>query len=159
MAIIAAYGKMGYGNILNEIQKHYTHNIIAGAYVPTKHSYLPNDDRFTDFSSLQPILKKLDEASSVKIPKSFKNPFSNIFPNLRSRLGVKIYKDDKCDNCGICNTACDNKAIINGKTNKACIRCLKCVTQCPKQALHFSKSLSMRIYLRKKKLNKLLIYV
>ncbi|MDE5593006.1 MAG: 4Fe-4S binding protein, partial [Clostridiales bacterium] len=52
-----------------------------------------------------------------------------------------------------------NNAIAYGKTNRKCIRCLKCVAQCPQNALHFSARLPMRTYLRKKKCDKLLIYV
>ncbi|MDE6293488.1 MAG: 4Fe-4S binding protein [Clostridiales bacterium] len=45
-----------------------------------------------------------------------------------------------------------------GKTNRKCIRCLKCVSECPNNALHFSTRLPMRMYLRKKKCDKLIIY-
>lgn len=160
LVMIATYGKMNYGNVLYEIQHHYKHNIIAAAYVPTQHSYVPDPlDEFNDFESLDAIIKKLDAPSPVTIPKSSKNPFSDLFPDFRSRLGVKIFKDENCDNCGVCNAACAEHAIKNGKPNKNCIRCLKCVTVCPQNSLHFSNRLPMRIYLHKKKVDRLVIYV
>lgn len=155
---IATYGKMCYGNVLYEIQKHYRHNITAAAYVPTKHSYLQEND-FSDYESLQPILTKIDSFDKIIIPKAYKNRLSNICKCLRSRIGVKIYKDKNCNNCGMCNAVCNNSAIVYGKTNQKCIRCLKCVAQCPQNALHFYNRLPMRAYLRKKKCDKLIIYI
>lgn len=155
---IATYGKMCYGNVLYEIQKRYDYNIIAAAYVPTKHTYL-NENDFTDFESLNPILSKINNPTQIKLPKTYKNPLSGFFKGSRSRMGVKIYKDNNCNNCGICNAVCNNNAIAYGKPNRKCIRCLKCVAQCPNNALHFTTRLPMRIYLRKKKCDKLIIYV
>lgn len=155
---IATYGKMCYGNVLYEIQKHYHHNITAAAYVPTKHSYI-EENSFSDFESLNPILDKISSLDKIILPKAYKNPLSNICKGLRSRMGVRIYKDNNCNNCGKCNAVCNNSAITCGKTNRSCIRCLKCVEQCPQHALHFTTRLPMRTYLRKKKCEKLIIYV
>ncbi len=155
---IATYGKMCCGNVLYEIQKRYNHIITAAAYVPTKHTYL-HENEFADYESLNPILSKINSRDKIVIPKTYKNPLSNICKGLRSRMGVKIYKDSKCNNCGKCNAACNNNAIAYGKTNSKCIRCLKCVEQCPQKALHYISRLPMRLYLRKKKYDKLIIYV
>ena len=155
---IATYGKMCYGKVLYEIQRHYTHKITAAAYVPTKHTYL-DENEFTDFECLNPILSKINSINSITIPKTYKNPLSNICMSLRSRMGVKIYKDNKCNNCGLCNEICNNNAITYGKTNRKCIRCLKCITQCPNNALHFTTRLPMQLYLRKKKCDKPIIYI
>ena len=38
LAVIAAYGKMHHGNVLYEIKTQYRKNIVAGAYVPTRHA-------------------------------------------------------------------------------------------------------------------------
>ncbi|MDE5593242.1 MAG: hypothetical protein K2I75_04845, partial [Clostridiales bacterium] len=137
---IATYGKMCYGNVLYEIQKRYRHNVTAAAYVPTKHSYI-DENGFTDYESLNPILSKINCYDKITIPKSYKNVLSNVCKGLRSRMGVKIRKDDNCNNCGKCNAVCNNNAIAYGKTNRKCIRCLKCVAQCPQKALHFSARL------------------
>lgn len=161
LVLVATYGKMSYGNVLWEIQNKTSHNVIAAAYVPTKHSYLENDSRFENFEALKPILNKIasDCNECVKIKKSFKNPFASFFKDWRSRIGVKIYKDKKCDNCGVCAEVCKSSAIKNGKTDRRCIRCLKCVNECPRAALHFKLSPLMRTYLSKNKKNELKIFV
>ena len=160
LALIATYGRMNYGNVLNEIQRKFKLKIVAGAYIPTKHSYL-NENEFNDFELLEPIFAKLSSPipSTVSIPKAFKNPFSDFFPTLRSRLGVKIKRNSSCNGCGICAKNCPLQAIQNGKTNKRCIRCLRCVEECPKRALSFRLSLPMRLYLRKRKRNETLVFV
>lgn len=155
---IATYGKMCYGNVLYEIQKRYKHNITAAAYVPAKHSYKQDTESF-DCESLAPILSKINDPTPVTIVKSYKNPFANIFKGLWSRLGVKIYKDNNCNGCGACTAICNNNAINNGVTTRKCIRCLKCVAQCPNNALHFKNRLTMRLYLRKNKINKTVLYI
>ena len=158
LAVIATYGRMCFGNVLYYIQKHYAHNIVAAAYVPTKHSYL-TEDGFDGWERLDPIITKLNDPSRVKIPKTYKNPLSDFCKRWRGRMGVKLYKDERCNNCGACDSVCDNNAIKNGKPNRRCIRCLKCVNNCPQGALHFALSLPMRVYLQKKKIDDLIIYV
>ena len=159
LTAVATYGKMCYGNVLQEIQHRYHKNIVAGAYIPTKHSYIDNDDVFCDFRHLIPLIEKIKRPSKIMIPKSYKNPFANLFPALRSRLGLKISKNENCNNCDICTEHCDFKAIELGYTNSKCIRCLKCVKVCPNNALSFKLRLPMKLYLRKKKVDKLIIYV
>ena len=158
ITVIAAYGRMCHGNALYEAQRKYPHDIVAGAYVPTRHSYL-QDEEFDDFQSLEPIIQKILAPSKIKIPRSYKNPFSEFLKRKRSQLGVKITKTDKCDGCGLCAQVCKCDAIKDGVTNKKCIRCLKCVGACPKSALKFSLSSPMKAYLKKKKQNKLIIYI
>lgn len=158
LAVIAAYGRMCCGNVLHEIQKRYRHSIIAAAYVPTKHAY-SDESGFADFDALAPIVAKLGNPAAVKIPKAYKNPLSDLCKGLRSRIGVKLYKDaSRCDNCGVCNSVCKNNAMYNGKADGKCIRCLKCVAECPNNALRFALRLPMRLYLRKKKRDRLVIY-
>ena len=126
LTAIATYGKMCCGNVLYEIQKNYQKNIIAGAYIPTKHSYIDNDD---------------------------------VFPKLRSRLGLTIQRSADCGGCNLCAERCSFGAIQSGITNRKCIRCLKCVEACPRQALKIKLGLPLKLYLRKKKTNELIIYV
>lgn len=158
LIVIAVYGKMCHGNVLYEIQQKFHHNIIAAAYVPAKHTYI-NEPRFCDFDMLRPIADKVTIHSVIKIPRSYKNLFSNVFKGLRSRMGVKIIKNNDCDNCGACKNCCPQNAIENGKTNSKCIRCLRCVAYCPKQALTIKTSPLMSAYLKKKKQDELIIYV
>ena len=159
LALIATYGRMGCGNALWEIARDYSFNIIAGAYIPTAHSYLTDDKEFDNFSSLYNLQEKiLNGNSKVVFPKLFKNPFASFFKDTRSRVNLKIIKNNNCISCGECNKKCPYKAINNGKTNKNCIRCLKCVSSCKQNALFHKKGVILNLYLKKKKQNKLIIY-
>lgn len=159
LIVVATYGKMCCGNVLYEVQNKFHMNVVAGAYIPCGHAYLDNDAAFCDFEQLAPLLEKIENPSRIDIPKLYKNPFANLFPSLRSRLGLKLYKNANCDSCDICAKHCSFKAIKSGVTNSKCIRCLKCVTVCPNNALDFKLRLPMRIYLRKKQINKTIIYI
>ena len=159
LTVIATYGKMCYGNILYEIQTKFRRNLVAGAYIPTKHTYLAEDTPFCDWARLTPVLEKIKNPSTIQIPKSYKNPLSNLSPALRSRLGVKIYKSANCDQCGVCTQHCDFHAIEAGVVNSKCIRCLRCVTVCPNQALRFQLRFPLKLYLRKRPINKTVVYI
>lgn len=159
LTAIATYGKMCCGNVLYEIQKKYKMNLIAGAYVPTKHSYLKNDKSFQAYEQLNPILEKIKNPRSIKIPKLYKNIFSNFLPRLRSKLSLKLIKTAKCCSCGACTRACDFKAIKEGIPNHKCIRCLKCITICPYNALDFKQSFLLQIYLKKQKSDQFILYI
>ncbi len=158
LTLLATYGRMCYGNALWDIQRKYKHNVVAGAYIPTKHSYLV-EKGFENFKELDVIIEKIKNPSTVELPKEYKNPFADFFKKTRSRLGVKIIKGIDCDECGACDKLCINNAIKNGKTNSNCIRCLKCVTSCPKNALSIRVRLPLRLYLKKKKTDNLMIYI
>ena len=159
LTAIATYGKMCCGNVLCEIQKNYQKNIVAGAYIPTKHSYIDNDDVFCDFDKLKLIVEKVKEPSYIQLPKLYKNPLADVFPKLRSRLGLTIQRSADCSGCNLCAECCSCGAIQSGITNRKCIRCLKCVEACPHQALKIKLGLLLKLYLRKKKTNELIIYV
>ena len=159
LTAIATYGKMCCGNVLYEIQKNYQKNIVAGAYIPTKHSYIDNDDVFCDLDKLKPLVEKVKEPSYIQLPKLYKNPLADVFPKLRSRLGLTIQRSADCSGCNLCVERCSFGAIKSGKTNGNCIRCLRCVETCPHQALKIRLGLPLKLYLRKKKTNKLIIYV
>lgn len=60
---------------------------------------------------LDPMITKLNDPSRVTIPNTYKNPLSDFFKRLRSRMGVKLYKDKRCNNCGACDSVCNNNAI------------------------------------------------
>lgn len=158
LTVIATFGRMCHGNVLHEIQKRHNHNVVAAAYIPTRHSYL-SDGEFDRFDELQAVLDKIFNPAPVTIPKSYKNPLSNVLQGWRSRVGVKIYRGDECDGCGICDGVCPFGAITKGKPNRKCIRCLACIAHCPKKALHSANRLPMRLYLKKKKTDKLEIFV
>lgn len=156
---VATYGKMCHGDVLRDVSKYCNCEIIAAAYVPTKHSYIADDTEFDDFCALDALFAALDEPKPINIPKSYKNPLSCFFPRLRSRMGVKLYKTVACDGCGACESACDEGAIKNGRPNGKCMRCLKCVAACPHGALRFRCRSLMNKYLGKEKVCDLEIYV
>lgn len=154
--IIATYGKMNYGRAVYDAQKLIKGKIIGGAYIPSKHSYKPEDTHFSDFEKLDSLIEKINSEDEVVIPKTKKNLFANMFKHLRAKYGVKIIKTDRCISCSICNTVCPN--ITDGKPNSKCSRCLKCVYECPSQALEFKLRPIHKKYLNKPKKNELIIY-
>ena len=158
ITVIATYGRMCPGNVIYEIGKKYHSNIVAAAYIPTKHSYL-TEESFSDFKRLKPLIEKIKSPSKVKLPRLYKNPIADLLPRLRSRIGIKMIKNGKCDSCGMCTEGCDFGGIKNGITNTKCVRCLRCVKNCPMEALSFKARLPLKIYLNKKKSNKLIIYI
>ena len=159
LTVIATYGKMCCGNVLYEIQRSFPHNIVAAAYIPTKHSYIKDDVAFSDFDQLRAVVAKIKEPSPIRLPKLYKNPLADIAPKWRSRLGLTIRKSADCNGCNLCAERCSHGGIQSGKTNGNCIRCLACVVSCPRQALSIKHSLPLRLYLAKKKSDKLIIYV
>ena len=159
LTLVATYGKMCCGNVLQEIQKRYNQNIVAAAYVPTKHSYITDDAYFCDYEKLTEIVQKIKNPSTITLPKLYKNPLANIFPKLRSRIGLTITKNANCTACDLCGKNCVCNAIHTGVTNKDCIRCLKCVTMCPHNALEIKVGFPLKLYLKKKKCNRTIIYV
>jgi len=157
---VATYGKMCCGNVLWEIQKRYPqHTVTAGAYVPTKHTYLTDDPPFDDYPLLDPLLDKVNHPAPIRFPKLHKNPFADVMPALRSRLSVRLYRTQACDGCGRCTARCPQKAIHGGATNRKCIRCLRCVRECPQGALDIMLCLPLRLYLRKKRMTQTVVYV
>ena len=159
LALVATYGKMYHGNVLWEIQRKSIFNIVAGAYVPTKHAYLQQDETFDNFDKLHCVVEKIKNPSTICFPKLRKNSFANFIPKLRSQLGVKLRKNARCNGCGHCTEQCKLHAIDRGVTNNKCIRCLKCAHTCPQNALDYTLSLPLKLYLRKQKTTQLVIYV
>ena len=146
VALIATYGKISYGNVLYEAQKLLHGQVIAGAYIPMGHTFLDGDYEF-DVTQLLPIVQRMKAPRQAAIPKAFKNPLANFFPGLRSRIGVKIEKGANCCSCGLCERSCPVGAIQNGRIHSQCIRCLRCVTNCPPKALRYKNSRILDAYL------------
>ncbi len=159
LTVIATYGRMCPGNVLYEIQRKYGHSIVAGAYIPTGHSYIDGDDEFSDFDKLSAIVDKMKIPSEIRLPRLYKNPLANILPTLRTRLGLKITASNECDGCGVCTDTCPVGAMCKGKADRRCLRCMRCVNSCPRRALEPRLGLPMRLYLRKKRTEKTIIYV
>ncbi len=158
--LIATYGKISYGNVLYEASKIINSEIIGASYVPIGHTFLDETNDF-DLTRLSPIIEKIkNPQGSVIIPKSFKNPLANLFPNLRSRMATKIKKDESlCEGCNLCGEKCSENAIEKGKIKGDCIRCLKCVSVCPKHALKFYSGLILKLYLSQERKNEFKLFL
>lgn len=157
VALIATYGRISYGNVLWEAQRLVSGDVIAGAYVPAGHTFLPGDGDF-DREGLLPILDKIKNPRPIQIPRSKKDFIADIFPAWRSRVGVKLFADSRCNGCNVCEDHCPMGAIQNGKPNKNCIRCLRCVRLCPQKALHFQNSRILNRYLLKYHKDELILF-
>ena len=157
LTAVATYGRMCHGNVLYEIQRGHSARIVAGAYLPTAHAY-KGDEPFAAFERLEPLVQKILHPTEIVLPRCYKNPFADLFPRLRSRMGVRLYRTDACVSCGICDKSCPVHAMHGGVPDQACIRCLKCVSVCLHGALHCKLRLPMRRYLKKKPKNEIVLY-
>ena len=157
---VASYGRMCHGNVLKELQQKYgaQHALIAAAYLPTKHTYL-EEESFLALERLQPLVENQWSDQKVEIPRSYKNPLANFAMGWRSRIGIKIVKNNRCIGCGLCERECVYKAMQKGKPNQKCVRCLRCVARCPVQALTFTCRAPLKWYLKKKKKDDLVLYI
>ena len=149
-ALLATYGRMGFGNVLQEAAALCPGTVIAAGCVPTGHSYLP-ENLPVDPERLQPFIDQVRNPRPVVIPRRRKTLLARIYPELRGRLGIKIRRGSQCTNCGVCNGICPVKTMNYGSPGAACLRCLRCVTGCPADALSFRCGLFMRLYLRRPK--------
>lgn len=162
LAVVATYGKMCHGNVLYEVQKGYkAGKIIAAAYVPMQHAYLPGRTK-PDYDALQSLAQKLTapDPIPVQVPRSYKNPLADLFPAARSRMGVSMYLDaSKCKSCKSCENNCLHGGIESGKFTNRCIRCLKCAADCPVGAISHRNRLPMRLYLKKRPTERVEVYL
>lgn len=85
LTVVATYGKMCCGNVLQEIQRDYNQNVVAAAYVPTKHTYIEEDTPFCDYAKLVKVIEKIKDPAPIELPKLYKNPLANLFPNGEAR--------------------------------------------------------------------------
>lgn len=158
VVLIACYGRMHHGNVLIEAAKLVPGQVIAAAYVPIGHTYL-NEPAAVDTDALEVILLRIHDPRPAKLKREFKNPLADFFPTLRSQIGVKIERNDGCTGCDICARSCPMGDMRRGIPGNSCIRCLSCVERCPQNALEVRYSLPLRLYLRKKKKNKTILYL
>ncbi len=158
VVLIAAYGGISPGNVLREASDCVCGTVIAAAAVPTGHSFLSEPDGGEN-SFLSPIIERIYRPQKAEIPKLFKNPFSDFFPAWRSRVGVKITCSSQCNDCKICEINCPMHAMHNGRPDEKCIRCLRCIRLCPKGALRFTLRPAVKGYLRKKRKNRLYLFL
>ena len=158
VVLVATYGRMGYGNVLWEAAEYTTGRVIAAAYVPTGHSYL-QEEVPVNYEALHPILDRIADPQPVTVPKLRKWWLADLFPDIRSKISVKLQRNDSCTQCGLCDEQCPMGTMKNGIPGKDCIRCLRCVTQCPENALQFSCCSVLRWYLRKPRQTETVLYL
>ncbi len=148
--LIATYGKISHGNVLWEASRATRTQIIAGAYIPTGHSFLGQGADF-DANELDAILDRVAAPQPAEIPRCGKNPFASFAPAWRSRVGLRLDKTEACNACGICTRACPMGAMQNGTPDSRCIRCLRCVSTCPQKALRTKMHPLLSSYLRRQR--------
>lgn len=157
LTAVATYGRMCCGNVLYELRYKYRMNLVAGAYMPAKHTYL-DEGGIDGLEALALLVEKILHPAPIEVPRLYKNPLADLFPMLRSQIGVRLYRTADCTGCGLCTACCPHKAMHAGVPDKNCIRCLKCVAVCPQSALTYRVGLILRLYLRKRRMEKILIY-
>lgn len=132
--LIATFGRISFGNVICEAEALTDATVIAAACVPMGHSFLQEEYGF-DVSLLAPLLARIQAPQPATLSASEKDAFADIFPALRSRIGMRISKAADCNRCGLCDTQCPTGAMQSGKIGASCIRCMRCVSLCPKKAL------------------------
>ena len=157
-ALVATYGGFSPGNVLREGAKLTAATVIAGACIPTGHSFLREAAVF-DTPALEPLLARIRYPEEAVFPRLRKNPFSDLLPAWRSRIGLKICKNQSCTACGVCAKLCPMSAMENGTPTHKCIRCLRCVNNCPQNALVIRSTLPMKLYLNRKRSPKLYLFL
>lgn len=157
IVLLATYGGISPGNVLQKASRSVCGTVIAAAAVPTGHSFL-SQSNCEDYSALIPLCNRIYQPQKIKIPRLFKNPFADFFPSWRSRMSVTIRRTSACDNCKICEISCPQQAFHDGKPNHNCIRCLRCVSLCPKNALQFSVRAITKHYLLKERVGRWYIF-
>ncbi len=158
VAFAATYGRKSYGNVIEDAVKLTNAEFIGGICVPCGHSFLSEPDNF-DFSSIEKFIGRIKNPQKAIVSKSHKDFYADLIPAQRTRIGIKIKRNSLCNDCKICEKNCPMGAIKNGKINNKCIRCLRCVTECPENALEFKTLWFMKAYLIPNRKNEFKIYL
>lgn len=157
IALVATYGRVNAGNAVYEAARLLKAPVVAALYLPARHSYLQESYQTPEVP--QSFIGKLVSDAPAKISKRRKTPFAGCLPSLRSRALIKIKRSAACSGCNLCKENCTVKAIDCGKTNARCVRCLKCVYDCPHGALTVKKSRVLSRYLKRATRNDIIIYI
>lgn len=150
VALIATYGKICPGNVLQDAQKQIKGQVIAGAYIPTGHIYLREDASF-ETEKLEGLFNRIRSPHPAIMPRVKRHLWAYFFPKWRSQIGVKIKKNSQCNHCGLCERKCPMQAVHKERIGRKCIRCLRCVSECPQKALEFDLHFALKKYLAKER--------
>lgn len=158
-AFIAVYGGMSYGRALWDAQKRFAGTVVGAAYLPAEHSLIGDGFR-APTELLAPLLAKLkaENFSEVHIPRTRRHPLS-FAPALRSRIGVRLVRDERCTKCGGCDAVCPMHAMHKGAADQRCIRCLACIAACRQNALSFRLHPLLARYLAVRKRNETVLFL
>ena len=157
VALVATYGRINPGNAFFEAARLLKPVTVAALYLPASHSYLRESYEPPEIP--ESFIAKLSTDIPAKIERRGKTPFAGCLPSVRSRIIIKIKRLDKCAGCNVCGDNCTVKAIECGKTNARCVRCLKCVYNCPHGALAVKKSRALNNYLKRAKHDNIILYI
>lgn len=141
----------------NEIQGNYflkyiISAITIGTIIGGSAYILKYIDPYTLFSSAISLkLSAIITIILILVIVFFKNRFfcTNICPigailGLISKFSVnKIYMNEECISCGMCEQNCPAGCIDSGENkinNETCLKCLKCINICPKEAIKYGKN-------------------
>lgn len=158
MVLVATYGRMSYGNVLWEAARLTRSRVIAAACLPTGHTYLGEPAEW-DPGAMRPILERIAHPKQAEVRRTHKNPLADFFPSCRSRYGVRIQKNESCGDCRLCEKGCPIGAMFHGQPSRRCLRCLRCVEHCPRQALQVTYHPLLKRYLKKKRKSGFLLYL
>lgn len=158
VVLVATYGRMGYGNVLWEGARLLTGQVIGAAFVPSGHTYRKEEVPI-DFDALRPHLSCMEKTKPVSIPKLKKWWLGDCFPKLRGKLSVRLRKNERCTGCGLCSVRCPMGTMQDGTPGNNCIRCLRCVYECPEKALTFVCHPVLRWYLHKPRQTGTVLYL
>ena len=101
-AFVATYGGMSLSHVLYDAQRLFAGSVLAGAYIPTEHSFTRDGFRFDESALFSVLEKLLSGGGEVFFPKTSGHIFFGFTPAWRSRVGVKLIRKDSCDGCNIC---------------------------------------------------------
>ncbi len=107
-----------------------------------------SEKNFKDDKKINNLVKEIREAIYKKDTKPVIQqnvffdliaPINKIPHFLERKIADRLYANEKCTHCGICEAVCptDNIKVTKEKVifGNECVLCLRCITQCPAEAI------------------------